>query len=73
MATLHINAKCSDAFSASLREAGRPVLRYDGYVPLFLTTDGDNDYVSLDIDTNTGKILNWRKPSKKALAEFKED
>ena len=68
---LHISAKCSDLFSGTLQEMGQPHRNYDGYVPSFLTTDGDEDYVSLSIDVDTGKILNWKRPSQKTLAIFK--
>jgi len=34
---------------------------HDGYVPDFLDRlgDGYNDFIQIDIDVKTGKILNW--------------
>lgn len=36
---------------------------YSGYVPDFFPDQHWGDYVMLDIDTETGKITNWRKTS----------
>lgn len=68
---LSINAKCSDLFAATLRNAegkqvGEP---YDGYVPSWMPGEHYGDYVELKIDTDTGKILNWKKPTKAQLEE----
>jgi hypothetical protein len=52
MRVLKISGKCSDCFSMTMD--GR---YYDGYVPGFL---GGGDYIELDIDLDTGKILNWK-------------
>jgi hypothetical protein len=41
---------------------------YDGYVPKFL---GGGDDVELDIDLDTGKILNW-KPTTEIDKELEE-
>ena len=66
--TLSINAKCSDLFSASLVDGdGKLVGEYDGYVPDFMPGEHYGDYVELDIDLATGRILNWRVPSKAQL------
>ena len=72
--TLRIDAKCSDCCSAILLDdAGIRVAEKIGYVPSIMP-DGGGDYVSLDIDVETGKILNWKVPTKKQLASFgKED
>lgn len=70
---LRMTAKCSDAFSATLhldRHSGANK-EYNGYVPKFFPGDQDGDYVEFDIDMDTGKILNWKKPSKKDLEIFK--
>lgn len=69
---ISINAKCSDLFSATLTEDNQFIGEYDGYVPAFMPGDHDGDYVQLDIDAATGRILNWRKPSKAALKIFKQ-
>lgn len=70
---LQITAKCSDMFGATLSD-GRD---YDGYVPDWFPnkqTHHFGDYVQLDIDLETGQILNWKKPSKTELdATFKKE
>ncbi len=65
--TISICAKCSDMFSASLDD-GR---EYDGYVPKFFPGEHYGDYVELEIDLKTGKILNWNPPTEKDLEGFK--
>jgi len=70
MKKLTICAKCSDMFSASLYEDGKHK-NYDGYVPDFFPDQHYGDYVMLDIDIDTGMILNWKKPTKKDLNIFK--
>lgn len=72
MKTISINAKCSDLFYASLNdEAEGRIGEYDGYVPDFFPGEHYGDYIQLEIDIETGKILNWRKPSTKDLKIFK--
>ena len=67
MKTLVISAKCSDAFWAELRENGKKVSEYDGYVPDFMPGEHFGDYVELEIDIETGVILDW-KPNEVAAA-----
>jgi len=63
-------AKCSDLFDASLiDDNGKTIGEYEGYVPDFFPGKHYGDYVELDIDIETGKILNWKKPTKKQLDE----
>ncbi len=67
--TISISAKCSDMFSATLDD-GRT---YDGYVPKFFPGEHFGDYVELDIDLATGRILNWVAPTQDAIDKaFKE-
>jgi hypothetical protein len=68
---LTMSAKCSDMFSASLTDDKGTYLEYDGYVPNFFPGTHYGDYVELVIDTDTGQILNWKKPTKKDLEIFK--
>lgn len=65
--TISVSAKCSDLFSASLDD-GRA---YDGYVPEFFPGQHYGDYVELEIELATGKILNWKAPTAKDLENFK--
>ena len=65
--TLVISAKCSDAFFARIGEK-----EYNGYVPKWFpnpSVEHWGDYVELEIDLETGKILNWKKPAQKELKE----
>jgi hypothetical protein len=70
---LQISAKCSDMFSATLiNDKGKVVGKYAGYVPGFFPDPivrHFGDYVQLEIDIETGKIMNWKKPSKTVLKE----
>lgn len=70
MRKLTICAKCSDMFSASLRENGEMPKSYEGYVPDFFPENHFGDYIELEIDIDTGMILNWKKPTKKDLEIF---
>lgn len=59
---LQISAKCSDMYSHTIYSKTGEVYRsYDGYVPSFMPGEHYGDYVMLDIDPYTGKILNWKK------------
>jgi hypothetical protein len=70
--TLKVCAKCIDMFSASLYDQNGDQIGgdYDGYVPSIMPGDHDGDYVMLDIDIDTGQILNWVIPSKSHLKDF---
>ena len=71
---LDICAKCSDLFSADLLKDGKIVKEYSGYVPSFMPGQHYGDYVQLEIDMETGQILNWKKPTKAQIDLFiKED
>lgn len=61
---IKVCAKCSDLFSMS-----NDVCEYAGYVPDFFPGEHWGDYLMLDIDTDSGLILNWKKPTKKQLAK----
>jgi len=58
-------------FSANLIEDGKTLGTYDGYVPKFFPGDHCGDYIELKIEVETGKILNWQKPTKQQLEIFK--
>ena len=67
MTILKICAKCSDRCHATLRVDGSVVAETDGYVPEML---GGGDYVELDIDVETGKILNWKVPTQEQIEDY---
>lgn len=73
---LMVTAKCSDMCSLQLLELrGKShvvISEGSGYVPKWLPNDKEEhygDYIQLEIDMATGKILNWVPPTKAALAE----
>jgi hypothetical protein len=69
MTTIKITAKCSDMFSVQLFKDTKMVGEYDGYVPEWMPGEHYGDYVELEIDIHTGKIVNWKQPSVSALKE----
>jgi hypothetical protein len=62
---LSVSAKCSDLWSHTVVNETGIVSEYSGYVPSFMPGQHWGDYVELDIDPYTGKILNW-SPWRKA-------
>lgn len=62
-------------FGANLiDDTGKSMGTYDGYVPKWFPAPSVRhlgDYVELLIDLETGKIVNWQKPTKQNLADFK--
>lgn len=67
---LKIHAKCSDMCNAELfDQEGKSIHENDGYVPSFMPDRG-GDYIVLDIDIDTGQILNWKVPTTDQLQEF---
>jgi hypothetical protein len=62
-----ISAKCSDLCSASLMNNEETVAEHDGYVPALMPDEHCGDYVILDIDLETGTILNWKRPTRKTV------
>ena len=70
MRIISISAKCSDLFSANLMVNDEDVgEEYNGYVPDFFPTEHWGDYVNLDIDIETGNIVNWKVPTEEDLAK----
>lgn len=65
---ISFTAKCSDMFAGQLLDdAGEVIVEHDGYVPRWFPGEHYGDYVELDIDIETGQILNWKKPSAEVL------
>jgi hypothetical protein len=68
---ISFTAKCSDMFSGQLLDdKGETITEHYGYVPDWFPGKHYGDYVILDIDIETGQILNWEKPSAGALQEW---
>jgi hypothetical protein len=70
---LAICLKVSDGFNSVLTENGEFVSRYQGYVPKFFPNEHYGDYVELDIDIDTGQILNWKRPTLIELKQLDHD
>lgn len=69
---LKICAKCSDLCSSVLtQDNGIVVKETSGYVPSIMP-GGDSDYVTIEIDVSTGRILNWKAPTTMQLKNFIE-
>ena len=62
--------KCSDMFQATLTVDGKQKANYSGYVPDFFPEDHYGDYVELEIDIDTGMILNWKRPTQAELKQL---
>lgn len=71
--TISISAKCSDCCAASIQdEDGDELFDGHGYVPDFMPGEHFGDYIMLDIDLATGKILNWKAPSEETIQAWIE-
>ena len=73
--TVRVNAKCSDLCWVALCDKdGVVVVEGDGYVPDFMPGEHCGDYVELEIDPNTGIILNWDKtyPEKMMIKDVED-
>jgi hypothetical protein len=72
MGILKISAKCSDLCFTSYTDKKGNVTESDSYVPegIGISDEGDcGDYISIDIDMQTGQILNWKPVSDKKVIE----
>lgn len=70
--TLRIYSKICDQFTGTLEDAdGEIIAEWDNdYVPSFLPEQHYGDYLILDIDLETGQILNWKKPTREELERY---
>lgn len=64
--------KVRDDFCAEFVDTNNnSILNYEGYVPSFMPEEHYGDYVYLNIDIDTGQILNWDKDKfKKNFPKF---
>lgn len=68
---LKIHMKVRDEFSAQLADQDGAIIKdYEGYVPSFMPGDHYGDYLILDIDMDSGQILNWSKPKTEDVQKF---
>ena len=69
---IRLHMKVCDQFEAAIYDQdGQQIGEdYEGYVPNFMPGEHYGDYLILNIDLETGKILNWQPPSKKEIEKF---
>jgi hypothetical protein len=62
--SVRVHVKVCDSGIYELRGPnGQKIAELDGeYVPKFFPEDHYGDYLILDINLETGKIINWKKP-----------
>lgn len=66
--SIFVTAKCSDACHISFMDENEKVIgERDDYVPDFMPEEHYGDYIELEIEVETGQILNWKKPTQKQL------
>ncbi len=74
--TLELYIKTCDNFTATLKDQdGNELKDYEGYVPDFMPNHADGsshygDYLILNIEIDTGKILNWKVPTSHQIEHF---
>jgi hypothetical protein len=65
---LSIIAKPSDCGSYYIYEDGKLAWEHRGYVPRGLGIGG-GDYVEIEIDLETGKVVGWQQPDLENIIE----
>ena len=67
--TLKIMAKCDDRCETVIwDDDGHEMKRVEGYVPRIVSPR--SDYVEIEIDLATGKLVGWQPPSIEQIEEF---
>lgn len=64
---ISISCKHSDCASMTIMEGEKTILEHDGYMPNVGIFGGD--YTELEIDNQTGLILNWKPITVEEIAE----
>jgi hypothetical protein len=76
--TIEVDAKVLKVHAKPCDSGGYELLDSDGdtifdapdaYVPSFMP-DGGGDYIVLDIELDTGRILNWKVPTAKKIEDW---
>lgn len=69
---LRIHMKVCDGFEGAIYDQdGQQIGKdYEGYVPGFMPGEHYGDYLILNIDLETGMILNWKVPDVTDIADF---
>lgn len=70
--TLSIYCKVCDNFTASLLDQDGETIhdQEDGYVPGFMPGEHYGDYLILEIDLDSGKVMNWKPPTTEAIRKW---
>jgi hypothetical protein len=70
--TLEIYCKVCDNFTATLTDqSGEDIhVQEDGYVPGFMPGDHYGDYLILNIDLDTGRVINWKPPTAEQIQDW---
>ena len=71
--TVKIYAHCRDCCNVELKdENGNELKEHQGYVPDWFPAGGGDD-VRMEIDNETGKILNWESIKDEVLEDEEEE
>lgn len=64
--------KICDRFTAEVLDVAGNVIRSieDEYVPDCFPGQHYGDYLELDIDIETGQIINWKKPTQEQISQL---
>ncbi len=68
---LTLNAKCSDMCVSTLEVDGVNLGEHVGYAPRLNHKIG-GDYIEIQVDLETGQIVDWVKPDEEAMKELME-
>lgn len=73
--TLHIHTKTRDTLEFGIKDQEGKEIFYqeNDYTPGFFPGDHCGDYLILDIDIETGQILNWKPPTAEQLEQLIND
>jgi len=70
--SINVHAKVCDRGSYTLKDENGETIceKNEDYVPSFFPTQHYGDYLDLEIDLETGVILNWKSPTKSDIEDF---
>ena len=69
--SIYITAKVGDLINGHVYDINDTVIiSFGGVVPEFFPSNNYGEYLNLEIELETGKILNWIPPTKEQINEF---
>ena len=69
---IKLNVKCSDMCSLIIEDGnGKGLFEQCNYVPDFFPDEHYGDYLTLDIEVKTGRIINWTATESKVKVWIK--